>query len=93
MLLHFFTYLFTYLLLCSFSLAFRDNLDAAVTSPELVAQTERLTLVLETRYVDDSLIPGKPEQLFPSFRRIGSRILTSTKTFFEMIIFLKVNEM
>lgn len=52
------------LLFCSFVnllILRRDNLDAAVTSPELIAQTERLTLVLETRYVDDSLIPGMPE--------------------------------
>jgi hypothetical protein len=63
---------FTYLLIYSYSFVFRDNLDAAVTSLELIAQTERLTLVLETRYVDDSLIPGKPEHLLPSSRMIGS---------------------
>ena len=36
----------------------RDNLEAPITSQEALIQTKRLTQVLETRYVDDTLIPG-----------------------------------
>ena len=38
---------------------YRDNLEAPVTSLESAIQMKRLTQVLETRYVDDTLIPGK----------------------------------
>jgi hypothetical protein len=45
----------------------RDNLDAPITSQEALIQTKRLTQVLETRYVDDTLIPGMKKLLFFSY--------------------------
>ena len=45
----------------------RDNLDAPITSQEALIQTKRLTQVLETRYVDDTLIPGIKKLFFFSY--------------------------
>eukprot|EP00596_Hydrurales_sp_CCMP1899_P005023 CAMPEP_0119055670 /NCGR_PEP_ID=MMETSP1177-20130426/75865_1 /TAXON_ID=2985 /ORGANISM="Ochromonas sp, Strain CCMP1899" /LENGTH=732 /DNA_ID=CAMNT_0007036267 /DNA_START=870 /DNA_END=3068 /DNA_ORIENTATION=+ len=43
------------------SIDISDNLEAHITSAELEIQTKRLAHVLETRYVDDTLIPADPD--------------------------------
>ena len=43
------------------SMDITDAIDIPVVSPERDAQARRLAHVLETRYVDDSLIPSEPD--------------------------------